>query len=300
LLGSNIPAHPGRPPDDLATLFQFADEWQCDCAQTYISLSRTWKVPPLLPEEVSSFKFAWQRSRVKQVVAHVPLIVNFASPVEDIWRRSNSRLSRELMHANELGIQALVLHPGSYGESNEKAGIERITDALCTVLDDFRESTTKLLLETTAGQGTAVGSRFEQIAQVLESVDQRSLLGLCLDTCHVFAAGYNFSGYKGYERVLKELDTTIGLSNLRAIHLNDSKTGFGSRVDRHAPVGAGRIGLRVFHALVSDSRFDGAPKILELPGTASNELQTQLELLSKLASTAVRTHPESEFIETVT
>jgi len=261
LLGSNIPAHPGRPPDGLATLFRFADEWQCGCAQTYISLSRTWKVPPLLPEEVSSFKLAWQRSRVKQVVAYVPLIVNLAS-VEDIWRRSNSRLSRELMRANELGIQALVLHPGSYGESNKKAGIERITDALRTVLEDFRESTTKLLLETTAGQGTAVGSRFEEIAQVLESVDRRSLLSLCLDTCHVFAAGYDFSGYKGYERVLKKLDTTIGLSNLRAIHLNDSKTGFGSRVDRHASVGAGRMGLQVFHALVSDSRFDGAPRFL--------------------------------------
>jgi len=161
------------------------------------------------------------------------------------------------------------------------------------VFDDFGDSRTKLLLETTAGQGTALGSRFEEIAQILEIVNRSDLLDLCLDTCHVFVAGYDFTGYKGYERVLRELDATIGLSNLRAIHVNDSRTGLGSRVDRHAPIGTGKMGLQVFHALVSDRRFDEIPKILELPGTDSNELQTQLELLCKLASTASRL-PELE------
>jgi len=288
MIGSNVPAHPGRRPDGLAELFQWANEWGCDCAQTYITLTRTWKVPQLTTEEVTCFKAAWQTSRVKQVVAHVPLFVNLASPAKEIWEKSKERLSQEMIRANALGVQALVLHPGSASGLGKKTGIERTSNALRTALESVTGSSAKLLLETTAGQGTALGSRFEEISQILGNVDRNDVLGVCLDTCHIFAAGYDFSGYNGYERVLREFDEVLGVGKIRAIHLNDSKTSLGSRVDRHAPIGLGMMGVQVFHALVSDSRFNEVPKILEIVATAPEFIPSQLKLLREYASSSSR------------
>lgn len=288
MIGSNVPAHPERRPDGLAELFQWANEWTCDCAQTYITLTRTWKVPQLTPEEATSFKSAWQKSRVKEVVAHVPLFVNLASPNKEIWEKSKERLAQEITRANALGVQSLVLHPGSTSGLDKKAGIERTSNALRTVLDSVSTPSAKLLLETTAGQGTALGSRFEEISQILGNTDRNDVLGVCLDTCHIYAAGYDFSGYNGYERVLREFEEVLGVGRIGAIHLNDSKTGLGSRVDRHAPVGLGTMGLQVFHALVSDSRFTDLPKILEIVATAPDLIPSQLKLLREYASSPNR------------
>lgn len=284
MLGSNVPAHPGR--GGLATLFQYADEWHCECAQTYITLSRRWNVTDLLPEEISDFKSAWRKSQVKQVIAHVPLLVNLASPVDDIWQKSRDRLSTELSRANKLGIQSLVLHPGYYRNSNKTAGIKRIIRTLNSVLDNVNDATAIILLETTAGQGTALGSRFEEIAYILENVRSKQFLGVCFDTCHVFAAGYEVRGYRGYDKILKEFDSVIGLDKLRAIHLNDSKAALGSRVDRHALIGEGKLGLQIFHALLRDPRFRDTPKVMEIPERDGEKVQQQLDLLRKLQVTS--------------
>ncbi len=284
MLGSNVPAHPAR--GGLATLFRLADEWRCECAQTYITLSRRWNVPDLSPIEISDFKSAWQKSQVKQVIAHVPLLVNLASPVDDIWQRSKDRLSIELSRANKLGIQFLVLHPGHYRNLDKKKGIKRIIGALNDVLDNVDDPTAKILLETTAGQGTAVGSRFEEIAYILEKAREKHFLGVCFDTCHVFAAGYDIRGYRGYEKVLKKFDAVIGLGKLKVIHLNDSKTGLGSKVDRHASIGEGKLGLQIFHAVVKDPRFRDTPTVLEIPERDGKKVQQQLELLRKLQATS--------------
>jgi deoxyribonuclease-4 len=284
MLGSNVPAHPGR--GGLATLFRYADEWHCECAQTYITLSRIWNVTDLLPEEISAFKSAWRKSQVKQVIAHVPLLVNVASPASDKWQKSKSRLSTELARANKLGIQSLVLHPGYYRNSNKTAGIKRIVRTLNRVLDNVNDATAMILLETTAGQGTALGSRFEEIAYILENVRNKQFLGVCFDTCHVFAAGYEIRGYRGYEKILKEFDSVIGLDKLRAVHVNDSKTALGSRVDRHASIGEGKLGLQIFHAIVRDPRFRDTPKVLEISERDGEKVQQQLDLLRKLQATS--------------
>ena len=284
MLGSNVPAHPVR--GGLATLFRLAEEWRCECAPTYITLSRRWHVPDLSPEEILDFKSAWQKSQVKQVIAHAPLLVNLASPVDNIWQKSKDRLSIELSRANKLGIQFLVLHPGYYRNLDKETGIERIIGAINSVLDNVNDSTAKILLETTAGQGTAVGSRFEEIAYILERARKKRFLGVCFDTCHVFAAGYDIRGYRGYEKVLKRFDDVIGLDKLKVIHLNDSKIGLGSRVDRHASIGEGKLGLQVFHAFVRDPRFRDTPKVLEIPERDGKKVQQQLELLRKLQATS--------------
>lgn len=279
-----MPAHPAR--GGLATLFRYAEEWRCECAQTYITLSRRWNVPDLSSEEILNFKSAWRESQVKQVIAHVPLLVNLASPVDDIWQKSKDRLSVELSRANKLGIQFLVLHPGYHRNLDKETGTERIIEALNNVLDNVDDSTAMILLETTAGQGTAVGSRFEEIAYILEKARKKHLLGVCFDTCHVFAAGYDIRGYRGYEKVLKRFDAVIGLDKLKVVHLNDSKTGLGSKVDRHASIGEGRLGLQLFHAFVRDPRFRDIPKVLEIPERDGKKIQQQLELLRKLQATS--------------
>lgn len=284
MLGSNVPARPVR--GGLATLFRLAEEWRCECAQTYITLSRRWNVPDLSPEEILDFKSAWRESQVKQVIAHVPLLVNLASPVDNIWQKSKDRLSIELSRAGKLGIQFLVLHPGYCRNLDKKTAIKRIIGALNNVLDNVDDSTAKILLETTAGQGTAVGSRFEEIAYILEEARRKHFLGVCFDTCHVFAAGYDIRGYRGYAKVLKKFDVIVGLDKLKVIHLNDSKTGLGSKVDRHASIGEGKLGLQIFHAFVRDPRFRDTPKVLEIPEMNAKKIQQQLELLRKLQATS--------------
>ena len=158
-------------------------------------------------------------------------------------------------------------------------------------MNHVNDSTAKILLETTAGQGTAVGSRFEEIAYILEKARKRHFLGVCFDTCHVFAAGYDIRGYRGYEKVLKKFDAIIGLDKLKVIHLNDSKTGLGSKVDRHASIDEGKLGLQVFHAFVRDPRFRDTPTVLEIPERDGKMVQQQLELLRKLQATS---NPVSE------
>ena len=284
MLGSNVPAHPVR--GGLATLFRYAEEWRCECAQTYITLSRRWDVQELSHEEILGFRSAWRESQVKKVIAHVPLLVNLASPVDDIWRKSKDRLSTELSRANKLGVQFLVLHPGYYRNLDKKTGIKRTIEALDRILENVNDSTAKILLETTAGQGTAIGSRFEEIAYILRKTRKKRFLGVCFDTCHVFAAGYDIRGYRGYEKVLKKFDATIGLDKLEAAHLNDSKTRLGSKVDRHASIGEGKLGLQMFHAFVRDPRFQDTPKVLEIPRKDGRKVQQQLEFLRKLQATS--------------
>jgi deoxyribonuclease-4 len=284
MLGSNVPAHPSR--GGLATLFRYADEWSCECAQTYITLSRRWNVKDLPKEEILKFKSAWKESKVQQVVAHVPLIVNLASRDHDIWQKSKDRLVIELSQADALGVKFLVLHPGYHGGLGRKEGLSRIVDTLNEVSHKVRSSSTMVLLETMAGQGTSLGSRFEELAYILERVEGERFLGVCFDTCHVFAAGYDIRGYEGYRKILEEFNAKVGLDRLRAVHLNDCKAELGCKVDRHAFIGQGKLGLQVFHSFVRDSRFSRIPKVLELPTRDGKLIQQQLRLLRELQATS--------------
>jgi deoxyribonuclease-4 len=283
MIGSNVPAHSGK--GGLSTLFPYAERWGCECAQTYITLSRTWKTRELSPEETLGFRTAWQASSVKQVIAHVPLIVNPAAPIDAIWQNSKARLATELSIADQLGIRLLVMHPGYCGRIGKKAGIGRTVDALNDVLNGADASRAMILLETMAGQGTAIGSRFEELAEIIKGVEKSHLLGVCLDTCHVFAAGYDIRGYQGYENVLKEFDAKVGKDKLKMLHVNDSKGDLGCRIDRHMAIGEGKLGLQVFHAIVRDKRFEDTPKVLELPTRDEEKIQQQLRLLRRLQET---------------
>jgi deoxyribonuclease-4 len=238
-------------------------------------------VPKLSQGEISKFKKAWQESSVKQVVAHVPFLVNLASPNKEVQKKSIDRLITEVSRADKLGIPFLVLHPGSYGDSSKQDGIKRIIQALNIVLERVNNSSTKILLETMAGQGTTLGSCFEEIAYVLERIENPEKFGVCFDTAHVFIAGYDIRGYNGYERVMEKFDKIIGLDNIGVIHVNDSKTDLDSRNDRHACIGEGKLGLQVFHAILNDNRFSNTPKILEIP-ERNKKSKDSLELLRKL------------------
>jgi deoxyribonuclease-4 len=278
MLGSNVPIRGG-----LHTGFQHADTWGCESIQIYITPSRTWNVNLLKDEEAAQFKEAWKTSNVKAIVAHVPYLVNLASSQEELRNKSMSRLITEVKRANKLGVEYLVLHPGSNPDRN--IGTQLIINGLKSVLTSLEESeeglgNAKILLETVAGQGNSIGFRLEELACILEKLSNHNHLGVCLDTCHVFAAGYDIRGYKGFEQFLYEFESVLGLAYLKAVHINDSKVELGSRVDRHSPLGEGHLGLQCFHALVKDSRFDNVPCILEIPDHEKS--QTNLKLLKEL------------------
>jgi deoxyribonuclease-4 len=234
---------------------------------------------------VATFKAAWQESPVKAVVAHVPYLVNLASPDKSLWQKSTERLRSELCRAQQFGVACVVLHPGSAVTSSKKAGMKRIVEAIDLVLDTTNESTPTILLETMSGQGTMIGSRFEEIAHLLEAINQPERLGVCFDTAHVFMAGYDLRGDEGYTRVLEEFDNIIGVEKIHVLHVNDSKTPLGSRVDRHACIGEGELGVQVFRALMNDARFLHTPKILETPERDTRS-QENLELLRSLQTIA--------------
>ncbi len=275
MLGSTVPTIGG-----FHTGFKWANEWGCECIQIYVTLSRTWRVKKLSQEEILKFKKAWQESKVKEVVAHVPYLVNLASSNKELYRKSINRLKVEISRAEKFGISLLVLHPGSYGKSKREEGIKRIIEALNRILEEI-DSPVKILLETMAGQRTMIGSRFEELTLILDKVQKSESLGVCLDTGHLFMAGYDIRGYKGYEKVLNQFDRTIGIEKIKAIHLNDSKTDLGSKIDRHANIGEGKLGLQVFHAILRDKRFKEIPKILEIP-ERDKKSKENLELLRKL------------------
>lgn len=281
MIGATVPTIGGLPNG-----FRYGDEWGCECLQVYVTLSRRWEVAPLQAKEVTAFRQAWRRSAVAQVVAHVPYLVNVASPDEALRAKSLERLLIEFDRCEKLSVPLLVLHPGGYRTSTREEGLARVTAALDFVYRAFPRAKTRILLETMAGQGTMLGSRFEELAQLLQTVQRPECLGVCFDTSHVFAAGYDIRGYAGYERVMSEFDRVIGLARIEAFHTNDSKGALGSKSDRHAAIGEGAIGIEAFHALVRDERFRKVPKMLEL----HNELEIireNVDLLKELQRKAM-------------
>jgi deoxyribonuclease-4 len=260
MLGSNVSTVGGLPIG-----FKNGDAWGCECIQFYVTLSRRWNIPDLKKEEVLKFKNAWQTSSVKKVVSHVPFLVNLCSNDRELQRKSIARLVTEVSYNNKFSIPFLVLHPGSYGESTREDGIKRLIEALNIVTSHFKTTSSLILLETMAGQGTTLGSSFEELKIILSQLEKKDFFGICFDTSHVFIAGYDIRGYKGYENIFKTYDETIGVESIKVIHLNDAKTNLGSKNDKHAAVGEGQIGLQFFHALLRDKRLLGIPKILEIP-----------------------------------
>jgi deoxyribonuclease IV len=273
MLGATVPTTGG-----LHNAFTYAEQWECDCIQIYLTSSRTWNSPPLTGEQKKLFAEAWKNSRVKEVISHVPFLVNVASPDADLREKSVKRLRLEIEVALELGVKYLVLHPGSPKDSNRDEAIKRAIDAVNVVLADLDEEAPRVLIETMAGQGTILGSTFEEIKLLLDGIEKPGLSGVCFDTAHVFAAGYDISGQDGYEKVFGMFEDVVGVDRIGVFHINDSKTKLGSHHDRHTYVGEGEVGIPAFKSLLGDARFLNIPKVLELPGRGDS-IKDNLRLL---------------------
>jgi deoxyribonuclease-4 len=237
----------------------------CGTVQIFTKNASQWVARPLADDDIRTFKKAVKVAKLKFATAHDSYLINLAAPDDGLYQKSVTALADELARAEALGLCYLVTHPGAHTGSGEEAGIARVVAGLDEVHARCRGFKAKILLETTAGSGTILGGRFEHIAAMLERVKESSRLGVCLDTCHVFAAGYSLDSDHDYSATFDTFNELIGLSRLKLFHVNDSEKPLGSRVDRHAGLGLGHIGLGAFRRLVTDPRFANRPMILETP-----------------------------------
>ncbi len=242
-----------------------AQAHQCETVQLFTKSSNQWKAKELTEEDIQTFRRTLRETGLREPLAHDCYLINLASPDPELFRKSVEAFAVEVERAEALGLSYLVTHPGSPTDGDERAGLERVARALDEVHERCPGYRVQILLETTAGQGNCLGHRFEHLARILELVAQPERLGACLDTCHVFAAGYALAPEAEYRATLEEFDRVVGLERLRAFHLNDSLKPQGSRVDRHAHIGQGCLGLEPFRLLVNDPRFRDRPMVLETP-----------------------------------
>ena len=240
-----------------------AAELGLDAVQIFTKNNNQWAAKPLSDDDVRLFREAIERTGIRQPVAHDSYLINLASPDDVLWQKSIDAFVIELQRAETLGLMGVVMHPGSYVSSDEQSGLERIVKAL----DLAHRATAKFkvltLLETTAGQGTNLGAKFEHLAWIIEHIQHPDRVGVCVDSCHIFAAGYPLGTDDEYAATMKQFDELVGLDRIRCFHLNDSKKPLGSRVDRHEHIGEGCLGLEPFRHLVNDPRFADLPMYLE-------------------------------------
>lgn len=225
----------------------------------------SWHVAPLPGGTVDKFRAVRAQTHARVAAAHASYLINLGASDDALRERSMVALKAELERGEQLGLEFVVVHPGSATDGDVEAGLARIARAIDAVLAQVAISPTRLLLETTAGQGNSLGHRFEHLATIIEHMRLGDRVGVCLDTCHVFAAGYALSPRSAYLRTFRELDRTVGLDRVQLFHVNDSAKPLGSRVDRHAHLGKGQIGLDAFGFLVNDRRFRRHPMIMETP-----------------------------------
>ncbi len=248
----------------MAKAFDRGADIGCDAIQVFVKSPNQWRARPLDPQEVESFR-ARSVEAGWPLVAHAAYLINLASADEEIAAKSRAGLKDEFTRCGLLGIGGLVFHPGAHLGAGIEAGIEAIARNIDAVLAESEGVDTFLLLENTAGQGSTVGARFEELAGIIALLDQPGRVGVCLDTCHAFSAGYDVSTEAGHEALLAEFDRHLGLARLRCVHLNDSKHPLGSRKDRHENIGVGLIGEDAFARIINDPRLAHAPQVLETP-----------------------------------
>jgi deoxyribonuclease-4 len=244
--------------------------------QIFTKNSNQWAGKPIEPGEAARFRQAVKDGGFGKVIAHTDYLINPASANEATAARSIESLRQEIERCLSLGIDMLVMHPGSHGGLGQREGIRKLGAALGAVLTDAGAVT--LLLETTAGQGNGIGDSFEQLAEIIEGSGAGNRIGICYDTCHSFAAGYDIRTDRGYEETMERFDTLLGIGRLKAFHLNDSRKGPGSRVDRHQHIGWGELGLDPFRFIMNDQRFLSVPKIIETPKEGNPEVYDRMNL----------------------
>jgi len=242
------------------------DALGCTALQLFTRNNLQWAAPPLTDDAIARFRDAWHGSSIGPVVAHASYLINLAATDRAIRRRALDGLILDFRRAAALGIPWVILHPGNHMGAGEAAGLRQVAGLAARALDAVADLPVGLLLENTAGQGTALGHRFDHLAALVDSIDvPAARLGICIDTCHLHAAGHDIRTPRAYRATLRDLDRTIGLSRLHAIHLNDARGGLGSRLDRHEHIGRGTLGKSAFRSILRDRRLARVPKLIETP-----------------------------------
>ncbi len=231
--------------------------------QIFAKNNNQWRAPALSLKEVDDFQDNCRKCEIEVAFSHAGYLINLAAPDPVTYQNSMESMRIELERGEALGLSYVVLHPGAHKETGMTLGIHKVVESLNTLIGQTEGYQIRILLETTAGQGSSIGHRFEQIAEILAGVKNKNRVGVCLDTCHIFAAGYELRTKEAYEKTWEEFDRTVGLKKLFAIHLNDSKKPLGSRVDRHEHIGKGEMGEEPFRLLMNDARFKKMPMVLE-------------------------------------
>ncbi len=267
--------------DGYSKTFEMAKDLGCQAIQIFTKNQRQWKAKSIGDKEIKEFENGRQKADVKIVMAHGSYILNVASPKKPLWHMSVNSLAHEVERCSILSIPLFVLHPGSAGESDRNQGIKSVISGLNAVIDKTPNCSVRILLETAAGQGNTIGNRFEELAEILAGVNNKERVGVCFDTCHVFAAGYDITSKERFDATRAEFDRIVGLSNLFALHLNDSKKQLGSRVDRHEHIGKGQIGKDAFAFVLNDQRLASLPMVIETPKEGDMDVMN-LEILRGL------------------
>lgn len=264
--------------------FLHGEKYGCTTIQIFTKSSNQWRAKELTDEELEKFHAEQKRTGINPVIAHDSYLINLCSPDNDLLKKSREAFLVEMERCERLKIPYLVTHPGSHIDKGEDWGIRRIAESINWLYERTEGYKVSIALETTAGQGSNLGYKFEQIASMIEQSSQPERLAVCLDTCHIFAAGYDIATREGYEKTISAFDRIIGLERLAAIHVNDSKKGLGSRVDRHEHIGEGEIGKEPFAFFMQDRRFEKIPKLLETPKGADGDMdKVNIAILRELA-----------------
>ncbi|MGO9571524.1 MAG: deoxyribonuclease IV [Desulfomonilaceae bacterium] len=249
----------------------------CTAIQIFTKNAAQWQSNPLAEEDVKKFRQERTRTGI-MVVVHDAYLINLGSPNTALLKKSQGAFMEEMERAEQLGVPYLIMHPGAHSGSGEDAGIRSVARSFNIIFRKTAGFQVKILIENTAGQGTALGHSFEQLRRILEETNEPERMGVCLDSCHAFAAGYDLRGPSDYQTVMDRFDTLIGLDRLKALHLNDCKKGLGLKVDRHEHLGKGMLGLEFFRLVMNDPRFRHIPKIIETPKFLEGEDMDTLNL----------------------
>jgi len=258
-----------------------AGKINCTAVQLFTKSNNRWKSKDLTEQDINLFNEYREKTKIDQIISHTGYLINLANPSEN-WAKSMGSMDLEMVRAEQLSIPYLVLHPGSHLGEGEQYGLKRIADSLNELTAQYPDYKVKILLETTAGQGTNLGYTFEHLRDIIAMVNNQDRFGVCFDTCHTFSAGYDLRSKETYEKVFSQFDKILGIKKLMAFHLNDSKTPFNSKRDRHEHIGKGEMGIEPFRFLMNDQRFKSIPMVLETP--KDNGLDSDVDNLSLLKS----------------
>lgn len=253
----------------------------CDCMQIFSKNQMQWKAKPLDLELAERFKANSRKFEIAETVIHDSYLINLGSPDKALLKQSREAFLEEIVRAKHLGVRSLIFHPGAHMGSGEQTGIKRIAESMNWARSEFGSGDVQLCLELTSGQGSVLGHSFEQIAKIIDLLDDQKSAGVCFDTAHAYGAGYDVKTKKGYEKTFDHFDEVVGLEYIKAMHINDSKVKLGSGIDRHEQIGKGFIGVEGFRNFVNDDRWKDVPMVLETP-MGDKMYKKELKLLRSL------------------